>query len=340
MPPISKPNPPARRPILVALAPNLGVTVSAYADLARQAEAAGFQALILPMFEAAEAAAPVEETLDPVMVAAAVGAVTSRIGLIATADPSYDQPYNFARRFASTDLLSEGRAGWAIRLGESGAQALNFSLEAPPPRAERISRAREFAQVVKGLWDSWGPGALVRDVAAGRYFDPAKLHVLDHKGAHFTVRGPLNTPRAPQGRPVIAYLDPAEDELDLAAEAADLVCARPPDLAAAQVLAQALKARVGAAAPSLLCDLELALGGPVQTVDPPQATEHIAAWLAAGGADGFVLRGGPEAMAAFADRLAPALIAGGLLEASAPAGLLRERLGLVADAAPLAEAAV
>jgi Luciferase-like monooxygenase len=138
----------------------------------------------------------------------ALAAVTEHIGLIATASTTYNEPYHIARKFASLDHISNGRAGWNLVTSANPHEALNFGLEEHVEHGARYLRAREFFDIVTGLWDSWADDAFIRDVESGLYFDPEKLHVLNHKGEHLTVRGPLNIARPIQGWPVIVQAGP------------------------------------------------------------------------------------------------------------------------------------
>jgi alkanesulfonate monooxygenase len=149
--------------------------------------------------------------------------VTERLGLIATGSTTFDAPYHVARRFASLDHLSGGRAGWNVVTTSNPDAALNFGLDEHMEHDERYRRAREFFDVVTGLWDSWADDAFVRDVADGLYFDPDKLHVLNHKGKYYSVRGPLNVARPIQGWPVIVQAGASEAGKQLAAETAEAV---------------------------------------------------------------------------------------------------------------------
>jgi N-acetyl-S-(2-succino)cysteine monooxygenase len=161
--------------------------------------------------------------LEPATVLAALAAVTTHIGLIATATTTYNEPYNIARRFLSTDHISGGRAGWNLVTSQVEDEAGNFGLDKHVDHALRYERAEEFHQIVSGLWDSWEDDAFLRDKASGVYFDYDKMHFLLHKGKHFSVRGPLNVSRSPQGRPVVAQAGSSEAGRALAARTADLV---------------------------------------------------------------------------------------------------------------------
>ncbi|HEX2885483.1 LLM class flavin-dependent oxidoreductase [Vineibacter terrae] len=189
---------------------------------------------------------PIAVCLEPFTLLAALSVTTSRIGLATTASTTYNEPYHVARKFASLDHLSGGRAGWNVVTSFTDGEARNFSRDRHPDHASRYARAREFVAVVRGLWDSWDDDAFVRDKASGRYFDPDKLHVLDHRGVHFAVRGPLNIARAPQGHPVIFQAGASEDGLSLAAATADVVYAAAQTFEDARSFYQRLKARVAA----------------------------------------------------------------------------------------------
>lgn len=162
-------------------------------------------------------------SFEPMTLLSALAMVTRRLGLIATGSTTYDEPYHVARRFASLDHLSGGRAGWNVVTTSNPDASRNFGFEEHLDHAERYARAREFFDVVTGLWDSWADDAFIRDVAHGIYFDPAKLHVLDHKGKYLSVRGPLNIGRPVQGWPVIVQAGASEAGRQLAAETAEAV---------------------------------------------------------------------------------------------------------------------
>ena len=162
-------------------------------------------------------------SFDPLTLLPALAVMTERLGLIATASTTYNEPYHVARKFASLDWISDGRAGWNVVTSGNPTEAMNFGLEEHVEHATRYRRAREFFDVVTGLWDSWADDAFIRDDESGVYFDPAKLHVLDHKGEFLKVRGPLNIARPPQGWPVIVQAGASEAGQQLAAETAEMV---------------------------------------------------------------------------------------------------------------------
>ncbi len=158
---------------------------------------------------------------DPISMLCGIAGLTERIGLVATATTSYNEPYDIARRYASLDHISAGRAGWNIVTSANLTEAYNFGREAHYEHGERYDRALEFTEVVRGLWDSWDDDAWLRDRSTARYFDPAKLHYLRHKGEHFSVRGPLNVARPPQGHPVLFQAGASEVGREFAARYAE-----------------------------------------------------------------------------------------------------------------------
>jgi len=169
--------------------------------------------------------------------------VTEHLGLVATGSTTFDAPYHVARRFASLDHISGGRAGWNIVTTSNPDAALNFGLDDHMEHGERYARAREFYDVVTGLWDSWADDAFIRDAGRGFYFDPDKLHVLDHKGKYLSVRGPLNIARPIQGWPVIVQAGASEAGRQLAAETAEAVFTAQANLAAGRKFYADVKAR-------------------------------------------------------------------------------------------------
>jgi len=192
--------------------------------------------------------------LEPITLLSALAACTTRIGLVSTASTSYNAPFHIARKFASLDHISKGRAGWNIVTSWSEQEAWNFSRDAHLDYDTRYDRAKEFVDVVTGLWDSWEADAFVHDKASGQFYDPAKLHVLNHRGKHFSVRGPLNAPPTPQGRPILVQAGAAEQGQEIAAANADVVYAAQVDLAGAKAYYAGLKARMAkyGRAPDLL----------------------------------------------------------------------------------------
>ncbi|MBS7703767.1 LLM class flavin-dependent oxidoreductase [Chelatococcus asaccharovorans] len=206
-------------------APERAFDITYYQELARRAEAAKFDAIFF-------ADGPVladniryssRFRLEPLTWLSAIAAATSRIGLIATSSTTYYEPYNLARLFASLDHLSGGRAGWNIVTTGAAQASANFGYPEQPNHAERYAKAAEFVDVVTKLWDSWEDDALVIDKDAGIFADDEKIHAIDHVGPHFRVKGPFNTARSPQGRPVYVQAGSSDDGRSFAARYAEAI---------------------------------------------------------------------------------------------------------------------
>ncbi|GAB2482912.1 LLM class flavin-dependent oxidoreductase [Streptosporangium sandarakinum] len=181
--------------------------------------------------------------LEPLTLLAALAAVTDHVGLIATVSTTYNEPFHVARKFASLDHISGGRAGWNIVTSAGEAEARNFGIERPA-HADRYARAAEFLDVVTGLWDGWEDDAVVGDRLGGLYADAGRIHPLDHDGPHFRVRGPLNTSRPPQGHPLLVQAGSSEDGKDFAARYAEAVFTAQQTLADAQAFYTDIKGRL------------------------------------------------------------------------------------------------
>src|SRR5271156_1457739 len=178
-----------------------------------------------PALFAANSPSDRPSVFEPVTLLTAIAMHTSRIGLLATATTTYEEPYLLSRKFASLDHLSKGRACWNVVTTSYPGDALNFSRTEHVAREVRYERARGFVDVCRGLWDSWAEDAFVQNKETGRYLDPMRVHTLNHKGKHFAVKGPLNVARMPQGYPVLFMAGQSEPGRDLAAYAADCVFA-------------------------------------------------------------------------------------------------------------------
>lgn len=183
-------------------------------------------------------------SFEPMTLLPALAMATKHLGLVATGSTTYDEPYHVARRFASLDHISGGRAGWNVVTTSNPDASRNFGREEHLEHGERYARAREFVEVVTGLWDSWADDAFIRDVEQGAYFDPEKLHVLDHKGKYLTVRGPLNVARPIQGWPVIVQAGASDAGRQLAAETAEAVFTAQPSLEIAKSFYADVKGRM------------------------------------------------------------------------------------------------
>ena len=211
--------------------PDSGVNIRHYVEVAQLAERGLFDQLFVADTPGLRQHGDDESmsrqgrvsTFEPVTLWSALAMVTRHIGFVATASTTYEVPYGLARKFASLDHISGGRAGWNVVTTSADNVHGNFGLEAHPDPAVRYRRAHEFVDVVKGLWDSYDDDAFVRDPASGIYFHPHKLHALNHVGKHFRVKGPLNLERSPQGHPVIVQAGSSEDGRELAAATAEAI---------------------------------------------------------------------------------------------------------------------
>ncbi|MBV8908330.1 MAG: LLM class flavin-dependent oxidoreductase [Sphingomonas sp.] len=231
--------------------PDAGHSLAHYVELAKAAEAAKFDMLFVADspggfgdFEDPEVFARNAKTahFEPVTLWSALSAHTRHIGFVATSSTTYEDPYTTARKFASLDWISGGRAAWNVVTTGADVSA-NFSQSAQVPHADRYSRAEEYIDVVKGLWDSYEDDALLRDRESGVFVDPEKVHLLNHRGEHFQVRGPLNVGRPPQGHPVVIQAGASEAGRELAGRTAEVVFTANLELADAQEFYADIKAR-------------------------------------------------------------------------------------------------
>ncbi len=222
--------------------------VQFYVRVAQLAERGTFDSVFLADFPALSDRPEYRpfQSLEPTITLATIAAATRHIGLIATASSTYNEPYNIARRFASLDHASGGRAGLNIVTTADRQAGRNFGIAQPPAHHVRYERAAEFADVVKALWDSWEDDALVGDKDSARFIDTTKIHPIRHAGAHFSVEGALNVPRPPQGRPIVVQAGGSDDGKDFAARHADAVFSVAHSLPDAVDYARDLGARVRA----------------------------------------------------------------------------------------------
>ena len=186
-------------------------------------------------------------SFEPFTLLSALAMVTERIGLIATASTTYDAPYHIARRFASLDHISGGRAGWNIVTTSNPDAARNFGMTEHMDHAERYARAREFHDVVTGLWDSFAEDAFIRDKESGIFWDPAQMHKLNHEGKYLSIAGPLNIARPVQGWPVIVQAGASDSGRQLAAEVAEMIFAAGGPMADARAYYADIKSRAAKA---------------------------------------------------------------------------------------------
>jgi len=229
-----------------------GTNIQHYLELAKMAERSRFDFIFL-----ADACATRSGNLsalkrwpqymayfEPLTLLSAMAVVTDHIGLIATATTSYNEPYHIARKYGSLDHISGGRAGWNVVTSGNQTEAFNFGRESHFEHEDRYRRAKEFVEVVKGLWDSWDDDAFTRNRECQVYFDPAKLHSLNHKGDYFAVRGPLNLARPPQGHPILVQAGASDTGMEFAAEIAEVVFSVAPSLKKAKEFYKNLKSRM------------------------------------------------------------------------------------------------
>jgi FMN-dependent oxidoreductase (nitrilotriacetate monooxygenase family) len=218
--------------------------IAFYQEIARKAEEAKLDAVFLadgPAWYGTGHRPSIQ--FEPITLLTAIATATERIGLISTASTTFYEPYNLARLFASLDRISGGRAGWNIVTTFSEDAAHNFGLDEVPSNEERYGRAQEFIDVVTKLWDSWEDDAVVADRASGDYLDTAKVHAIDHVGRHLKVKGPFNTPRTPQGRPVYVQAGSSNEGRAFAARNAEAIFTAHQTLADAQAFYGDIKAR-------------------------------------------------------------------------------------------------
>lgn len=221
------------------------VNVNWYHQLARQAEDAGLDFLfVADGLHINEKSLPhFLNRFEPVALLSSLASVTERIGLAGTISTSYSDPFTVARQLATLDLLSHGRAGWNVVTSPLEGSARNFG-KTHPEHSQRYQIAREYIEVVQGLWNSWEEDAFIRDKQSGEFFDASKLHKLNHQGDHFSVEGPLNIQRSPQGQPVIFQAGASESGIRLAAATADAVFTNARTLEEAEGYAASLREQV------------------------------------------------------------------------------------------------
>ncbi len=230
---------------------NASATFEDFRTIAKSAEDAAFDFVFLADELCAPSAPPELQSLDPVIyryepvtLASALAVATERIGVVLTQTTTYNDPYHIARKLASIDNLSNGRAGWNLVTSYVEAEARNFGTSEHASYTDRYSRASEFFEVTAGLWDSWDDDAFTLDKERGVYFDPQKMHVLNHSGEHFHVAGPLNVTRSVQGRPVLVQAGASEPGLELAGRFAEVTFTAQQTLENSQKYYSDLKRRV------------------------------------------------------------------------------------------------
>lgn len=219
------------------------VNLQFYIDTARKAEANGiaFAFVADGLFINEKSIPHFLNRFEPISILSALAVATSKIGLAGTISTSYSDPFTVARQFASLDLISKGRAGWNVVTTPLEGTASNYSRQ-HPDHALRYEIADEYLEVTQGLWDSWDEDAVVRNRETGQFFDPAKLHTLNHKGRFFQVAGPLNIGRSAQGQPVIFQAGSSDAGVGLAGKYADAVFTHSPNLEATRGFLRQVKA--------------------------------------------------------------------------------------------------
>lgn len=287
----------------------------------RQAEAAGVDMVIISDTTEAPSTSPFEATT----LLAALATVTDRIGLVASASTLAHQPYNLARRFASLDIISHGRVGWNATMAQNPREAANFSRPEGFSDDDFRRRAEEYIGIVQGLWRGWDSDALLFDKAGGRFHDPDKMHLLDHKGEFFSVRGPLNVARSPQDAPVLVISGLREAEFDFSARFADVILLDNASPADAKAACDDLKRRAAATGrkPEALKTLATVKAGPELNID------RLHRWFDGHSLDGLnlALPANLSALDDFTDRILPDLLHN-LARSAHTGSTLRDRLGL------------
>jgi alkanesulfonate monooxygenase len=211
-------------------------------DMVFLADGVGIRAFDEPPGSLARLANNVQ--FEPLTLLSALAMVTQHVGLAATASTTYNEPYHVARKFASLDHISAGRAAWNVVTSRTDMEARNFGYPESPDYDTRYDRAIEFVEVVRGLWDSWDDDAFIRDQASGINYDRSKMHVLGHRGPHFSVDGPLNVARTPQGHPVIIQAGASDQGRELAAATADVIYAASLTIEEAKAFYASVKGRM------------------------------------------------------------------------------------------------
>ncbi|CCH76942.1 putative monooxygenase moxC [Nostocoides japonicum T1-X7] len=231
------------------VAKDASIDIRYYIDLAQAAEAALFDALFVVDSQFINATYPAHylNRLEPLTLLSAVATHTTHLGLVATASSTYNSPFNLARRLASLDLISGGRAGWNVVTSFDTGTSRNYGLEEHLDYTTRYGRALEFVEVARGLWDSYEDDAFPADVERNLFLDPSRLHELNHVGEHFSVAGPLNISRSAQGQPVIFQAGVSEEGRAFAAEVAEGIYAPGGSLEQAQTYYRDIKRRTAAA---------------------------------------------------------------------------------------------
>lgn len=302
------------------------------ARFVQKAEAAGLDMVLLA--DAAPASggetANRQMPFEATTLLAALATVTSRIGLVAMASTVAHQPYNLARRFASLDIISRGRAGWHATMVQAPREAANFSRTEGFSSDDFRRRTEEYIGIVQGLWNGWDADALLFDKSGGRFHDPEKMHLLDHKGEFFSVRGPLNVARSPQDMPVLVLSDLSISDMDIAARAADVLLLDERSAEDTKARHDDLKRRVAARGRDPDAVKVLMNVSPVADGKPAALADKLEEQFRSTRCDGFNILMPPQlsALDDFVDLVLPELRRRGLFRAGYRGATLRSHLGL------------
>ncbi|CCV03579.1 Nitrilotriacetate monooxygenase component A [Mesorhizobium metallidurans STM 2683] len=296
------------------------LTPGVIAGFVRQLEAAGLDMVVLAdrVPGSVGSSSPFEATT----LLAALATVTSRIGLVAAASTVAHQPYNLARRFASLDIISHGRAGWSATMAQDPREAANFSRSEGFSADDFRRRAEEYIGIVQGLWNGWEADALLFDKSGGRFHDPEKMHLLDHKGGYFSVRGPLNVARSPQDMPVLVLSGLSEPDMDIAARAADVILLDDGSAEDTKLHCHDLKRRAAA------CGREPEAVKVLMNVRGDVIVDRLDTFFRSESCDGFNILLPASALDDFVDRVLPELRRRSLFRQSYRGSTLRSHLGL------------
>ncbi|MER8699991.1 LLM class flavin-dependent oxidoreductase [Mesorhizobium sp. M1088] len=312
--------------------PDAGPDFSLLTRFVQEAEAAGLDMVLLGDSAPVAGGLNRQMRFEATTLVAALATVTSRIGLVAAASTVAHRPYNLARRFASLDIISHGRTGWNASMMPDPREAANFS------RPEGFScddfrlRADEFIGIVQGLWKGWDADALLFDKVGGRFFDPEKMHLLDHKGEYFSVRGPLNVARSPQDTPVLVMSGLSEPAMYIAARTADVVLLDEPSIEPAKADDLKRRALAFGRRPEALKVLMNVVAVAEIAAAPDMFADRLEECFRSTACDGFnILMPRMVALDNFVDCVLPGLRRRGLVRPGYRGATLRSHLGLAGE---------
>ncbi|RUW60423.1 LLM class flavin-dependent oxidoreductase [Mesorhizobium sp. M7A.F.Ca.US.008.03.1.1] len=311
--------------------PSPGPEFSRLAGSVQKAEAAGLDMVLLADSAPASGGGTANSPMpfEATTLLAALATVTSRIGLVAAASTIAHQPYNLARRFASLDIISHGRAGWHATMAQAPREAANFSRPEGFSPDDFRRRSKEYIGIVQGLWQGWDADALLFDQSGGRFHDPEKMHLLEHKGAFFSVRGPLNVARSPQDTPVLVLSGLSEADLDIAARTADVILLDGGPVEGATARYDDIRRRVAACGRDPDAVKVLTNVAPIADDKPAALAERLEEEFRARGCDGFniLMPAQLSALDDFVDLVLPELGQRGLFRENYRGTTLRSHLG-------------